>query len=94
MEIKVEILCKSCRSKNLVRNGKSKSGEQRYICKECKKTMQLNMKRTGDDPEIKEKIILMAHNGNGVRQTSRILKIDQKTVMSTLKKNKVFKNKR
>lgn len=51
--------------------------------------MQLEYRRNGDNPEIKAKILKMAHNGNGVRQTSRILEISTSTVMKNLKKNKL-----
>ena len=37
---------------------------------------------------IKEKIIDMAINGSGIRDTARVLKIDKNTVISTLKKKK------
>lgn len=89
MELKIEINCIECKSKNLIRNGKSKSGTQRYICKDCKKSQQIDFKRNGDKPEIKEKIKKMAHNGSGIRQTSRVLEISTTTVIRALKKNKL-----
>lgn len=92
MSVLIELECKYCKSKNLKKNGKSSSGEQRYFCLDCKKTMQLKYLRNGDKPEIKEKIIKMAHNGNGVRQTSRILEISINTVMKELKKTKIFRS--
>ena len=93
MEVKIEINCVKCKSKKLVKDGKSKSGVQRYVCKDCQKTQQIDFKRNGDKPEVKEKIKKMAHNGNGIRQTSRILEISTTTVMRVLKKNKLWRNK-
>lgn len=89
----IYLLCKNCETNNLVKIGKSSSGQQRYKCKNCNNTMQLNYLKTGYDPSIKEKIVLMAHNGTGVRQTGRILNISKDTVSKVLKKNQVFKSK-
>jgi len=38
------------------------------------------------EPGIKEKIIDMAINGSGIRDTGRVLKINKNTVIQTLKK--------
>ncbi|WP_425326528.1 IS1-like element transposase [Spirosoma utsteinense] len=38
------------------------------------------------EPGIKERVIDMALNGSGIRDTARVLKINMNTVMSTLKK--------
>ena len=35
---------------------------------------------------IKEQVVEMAINGNGIRDTARVLKIDKNTIISTLKK--------
>ena len=93
MKINLEIFCIKCNSKNLRKHGISKIGEQRYFCKDCHKTMQLNYARNGDRPEIKEQIKELAHNGCGVRQTGRILKISKDTVVRNLKKNKLCTSK-
>lgn len=93
MELKVEIICVKCNGKNLVKNGKSHSGEQRYLCKDCKRTQQKDYQRNGDKPEIKSLIKEMVHNGCGVRQTGRILKISKDTVTKYLKKNKIHTDK-
>ena len=39
--------------------------------------------------DIKEKIVEMALNGSGVRDTARVLGISKSTVISTLKKNTI-----
>jgi len=57
MEITIEINCVRCESKKLVKNGKSRSGEQRFLCKDCGKTQQLKFQRKGDDPEKKKQIV-------------------------------------
>ena len=40
------------------------------------------------EPDVKEKVIDMAINGSGIRDTSRVLGINKKTVINTLKKKR------
>jgi transposase len=54
----------------------------------CKKTFLLDYTNKGHMPEIKQKIIRMALNGSGIRDTSRVLGIGQNTVIAELKKRK------
>ncbi len=44
--------------------------------------------KPGDLPEIKQKIIDMALNGSGIRDTARVLGVSMNTVMSEIKKRK------
>jgi len=48
----------------------------------------LQYSRNGDLPEVKQKIIEMALNGSGVRDTARVLGVSMNTVISELKKKK------
>ena len=48
----------------------------------------LQYKQRGKDPQVKKQIIDMAMNGRGIRDTSRVLKISQNTVMKEIKKNR------
>ncbi|WP_268748685.1 IS1 family transposase [Erwinia tracheiphila] len=42
---KVDVVCPQCNETHAVRcNGHSASGAQRYICKHCSKTFQLNFR--------------------------------------------------
>ena len=73
-------------------NGKSNSGSQRYACRvaSCRKTFQLVHKYHAYEPGMKERIVDMALNGSGIRDTSRVLAVAQNTVMETLKKSMQF----
>ncbi len=69
------------------RFGLSGQGKQRYCCQneECsKKTFMLDYTNKACTPGVKEKIINMALNGNGIRDTSRVIGVHMNTVMSTL----------
>ena len=93
-EIKVK--CPYCGSKEVSLYGKSRSGKQRYLCrnKTCShKTFQLEYKNNACRPGTKEKIVEMTMNGGGTRDTGRVLKISPNTVTVVLKKRKILQNK-
>ena len=87
----VDVQCPLCKSNHVVKHGLSDEGKQRYQCKnlECSKnTFLFDYSYNGYLPEIKKKIIEMALNGSGIRDTARVLKIGRNTVISELKKRK------
>ena len=93
-EIKVK--CPYCGSEEVSLYGKSRSGKQRYLCrnKACRhKTFQLEYQNNACRPGMKEKIVEMAMNGGGTRDTGRVLKISPNTVTAVLKKRKISQNK-
>ncbi|MDC9603964.1 IS1-like element transposase [Xenorhabdus griffiniae] len=57
------------------KHGTGKAGFPRYYCKDCQKTFQLHYRYNGHKPSMKEKVIGMAMNGSGVRDTGRVLGI-------------------
>ena len=83
------IVCPSCQSIDIVKHGVSGEDKDRYKCRnlECKRrAFILNYTYQGHLPEVKEKIIDMAMNGSGIRDTARVLKISPSTVINELKK--------
>lgn len=88
----VNVKCPKCGQPKVHKFGKSKSGEQRYYCHaaNCQaKTFQLEYRYEGAKPGTDEKIISMAANASGIRDTARVLGITTDKVMSTLKKRKI-----
>ncbi|MEW9809320.1 MAG: IS1-like element transposase [Candidatus Symbiodolus clandestinus] len=61
-------------------------GVQRYRCKSCSKHFQLEYRYNGNQPGVADKVVDMALNGSGVRDTSGVLKVSQNTVIRRLKK--------
>ena len=83
------ICCPSCNSTNVVKNGKSDEGKQRYRCRnaECsRRSFIREYSYRGYLPDVKQQIADMAVNGSGIRDTARVLKISPTTVIETLKK--------
>ena len=87
-----KIRCTVCNDSDVKKHGKQSNGTQRYRCcnnKCLRKTFILKYTQRGKDPQVKKQIIDMAINGSGIRDTSRVLRISQNTVMKEIKKNKV-----
>jgi transposase-like protein len=85
----VPLKCPFCGSEAIVKNGKTSSGKQRYLCnnEECiRRTFSENYTYKACDPKVKEQIYSMTVNGNGTRAIGRILEISKNTVTATLKK--------
>ncbi len=65
-----------CQSENLRKAG-WQSGNQRLKYKAWGKTFQMGYTYEAHKPGIKEKIERMAHNGNGIRDTARMLHMNK-----------------
>ena len=80
----------NCQSTDIVKNGKTNQGKQRYLCQnqECPRTFITDYTHDGYKPEVKQKITEMAVNGSGIRDTARVLAISTHTVIKELKKKK------
>ena len=82
----VQVVCVRChQTKGVVKNGKGESGHQRYLCRSCKKSFQLEYVYNANQPGTHDRIIEMTMNGSGVRDIGRVLKISPTTVIAHLK---------
>ena len=80
---KIKVKCPYCGSEEVSLYGKSRSGKQRYLCRNsaCShKTFQLEYKNNACWPGAKEKIVEIVMNGGGTRDTRRVLRISPNTV--------------
>ena len=80
--------CPQCNKDDLVKNGHSENGTQRYRCKSCKKSFQIDYTYNAWSPGVKEQIEVQTLNSSGVRDISRNLGISKSTVISELKKKR------
>jgi len=80
----IKIKCRKCGSEKVYLYGKQ-SGHQRCRCQDCKKMFQLSYTNKACEEGTKEKIVLMAHNGSGIRDTARVLSISPNTVINEIK---------
>lgn len=82
----IQIACPSCASEDLVKNGKSANGTQRYRCHACRRSFQWEYTYNAWLPGVKEQIEVQTLNSSGVRDISRNLGIAKNTVIAALKK--------
>ena len=75
-----------CGGNDLIRNGKSPNGTQRWRCNGCKKSFRFAYRYHACERGMKEKMVEMTLSGSGVRDIGRVLKISKDTVCSVLKK--------
>ena len=74
--VTIVVSCRYCGKPEAVRRkGISTTGHQPhrrtgYRCENCKRTFQLGYSKRAYEPGIKEQVIDMALNGNGIRDTA------------------------
>lgn len=77
--------CKKCSSQSVVRNGRNRSGDQRYLCKACRCSFQKIYAYPSCSISDKE-IIVLTKEGCGIRSIGRILCISPSTIIRRIKK--------
>src|SRR5512139_3597631 len=89
----IEVACPDCQCCNVIKAGQQPNGAQRYRCQDptCPRTIfQLTYTAQGRLPETQRQIVEMALNGNGIRDTARVLRVSPVTVLKVLKKRARF----
>ena len=84
----IAVKCRYCESELVYKHGHARSGEPRYRCRNCQRSFQATYRYEGNKAGTPDKIIQMAMNGSGVRDTSRVLGVSITTVIAHLKKIK------
>ncbi len=84
----VTVHCPRCDSDEVYRHGHSTSQHERFRCRSCKRVFQLTYTYEARKPGVKDKIVDMAHNVAGVRDTARTLKVGINTVIRALKSSR------
>lgn len=85
-----KITCPTCGNTEIKKSGRNAQGVQRYRCwqADCPiQTFMLSYRCKAYEPGVKEQAVELALNGSGIRETARVLKINKRTVISTLKKS-------
>ena len=83
-------ICKHCYSKNIIKNGTTKTRKQQYICKNCNKRFIEFYSYQAYQKNINSQIIQFTKEGLGIRSTARILKISTTTLLKRI--NKISEN--
>ena len=60
----IQLYCLHCHHDDLVKNGHSENGTQRYVCKGCGRSFQWEYTYNAWIPEVKEQIETQTFNGS------------------------------
>jgi len=82
--IKKAIKCVKCDSENIVKNGKSSNGKQKYKCLDCKAYRTLNSTRKTESEQ--DKILEAYRERSSLRGIYRVYKVTPDTILRWLKK--------
>jgi insertion element IS1 protein InsB len=85
------LCCPHCHTTEVINNGKRSEGQQRYRGRnaECARTSFMpDDPYRGHIPAVKQQVSEMAMNGNGSRDTARVLHMSPTTVIEELKKHR------
>ena len=85
--INITLACYHCGSAQLVHNGRTRNGKQRYHCKECGRSNRDNPQPTGYTPEERETILRSYHQRSSLRGVTRTFGVARNTVSAWLKKS-------
>lgn len=89
-----EVACPNCRCNHIMKLGKNAQNIQRYRCENNTCPMVTFMlsyrynrynRYNACAPRIKEQCVEMAINSSGIRDTLRVLGVDENTIISILK---------
>lgn len=77
-------ICPHCNSNQIIKNGKTKTGKQQFLCKSCEKRFIDFYTYSAYQPNLNQQIILLTKEGLGVRSTARVLKISTTTLLKRI----------
>ncbi len=80
----MNLSCANCQSNQLVKNGRSRHGHQRYRCKSCGTTFG-DVDRRLVSGEIKESALRHYAEGVGLRATERLVGVSHNSVINWVK---------
>ena len=82
---KVTFQCPSCKSTNVVKNGKNSAGSQQFLCKDCGKSAVMYPKYQRSEAE-KEQILSTYRERPSMRGVARLYHISRNTLKGMLQK--------
>src|SRR5690554_4298789 len=76
--------CPYCKSKAIIKNGRTKNKKQQYLCKKCSKRFIDYYTYKAYQPDINHQIIILTKEGLGIRSTARVLHISTTTLLKRI----------
>ena len=84
--VTIQLTCRHCSSENIVRNGLTTNGKQRFLCKDCGKRSRENSQPNGYTEEKRQEILRAYHERSSLRGLTRTFGVSRNTVTEWLKK--------
>jgi transposase-like protein len=84
--ITLVVFCSHCQGTELVRNGATADGRQRYLCRACGRRSTADPRPNGYTEEQRELILRAYQERSSLRGLSRTFGVSRNTVTSWLKK--------
>jgi transposase-like protein len=85
--VTIKLICRHCGSTDIVRNGLTNNGKQRYLCNDCGRRSRDNPQPNGYTEAERERILRAYHERSSLRGLSRTFGVARNTVTSWLKKS-------
>jgi IS1 family transposase len=84
--INIKVDCPHCSSSNVVKNGIKKTGQQNFLCKNCKKQFQHQYFYQGANPKVRQQIKSSLLHGGGIRDNATVFGVSSQTVLNIIQK--------
>jgi transposase-like protein len=84
--ITIKLQCRHCQSENLVRNGFSPNGKQKYLCKDCGSQSRENPSSNAYTANQREQILRAYEERSSLRGLTRTFGVSRNTVTAWIKK--------
>src|ERR1700753_637158 len=85
--VTIKLTCRHCDGANVVRNGLTNNGKQRYLCSDCGRTSRNDPQPNGYTAQERETILRAYHERSSLRGLTRTFGVAGNTVTSWLKKS-------
>ncbi len=86
--VTITLRCRHCQSPNLVRNGVSPNGKQKFLCKDCGRQSRENPSSNAYPPERRAEILRAYEERSSLRGLTRTFGVSRNTVSAWLKKSR------
>ncbi len=85
----IKVKCYHCGSHNLVRDGRTPNGKQRYWCKDCGRSSRDDPQPNGYTEEEREQMLRAYEERSSLRGLQRTFGVARQTVSGWIKKKKL-----
>jgi transposase-like protein len=84
--VTINLTCRHCGSQNIVRNGLTTNGKQRFLCHDCGRRSREHPQPNGYTEAAREEILRAYEERSSLRGLSRTFGVSRTTVSTWLKK--------